>query len=895
MKRREIYTYTDIRKIRQASFYEIINQYPQLVVSTDLRKGLNGFKQVSSFGGHNDIQHVQGLMAQDEVIIHDFKGFSDELIPKWTADATKFRETIILSDYFRRRIAKEGDDRRIRNWLVACRKNIHSILSSIILLEECGISPEEIDGSKDKTLALFVDAWNYLVKNDVPNPDSQDMTIKIFRSKMDDLKHEEAWRGPFNRLYGGKPRKIVIHGFYYFTPLQERFLELLENQGIELIMLFPYDERYPFAYEIWEQTYSEKYGYPPKSEWHMEKANDIEPYGVIFEGERAEVSNSLSIKKYDSIIEFADDVKRIKGSGYTMYSTNHLTANAILKDFYPEEYGERKLLSYPIGQFVNTLNHMWDEERQTIIMDEDSLLECFASGWLMVDNISGKQYIQDLTYMMPFFGGCETVVEWEQRVLQLELIQQNILNSFYEDLDADPAVARWQQVMGNPLNQFSPFSVEPETMHIILKLIKQLLNMAKELYGNNEPVRVKEHMNKLDYILKSYQISGDLYDEELQLVNEIFERLDDPQNSTAKGYPSDIAAALNVYLTGRFDESEIQLNKVGLVYPMYQIDAAGIKNGGKVHICFCDIESMPGKKKQYVWPLTSSLIKIIWEQRQVDNRRYIENMMHVMEDSAVCNRYFIYSAIKNKNVELSYITNMRGEPMTPSPYIIMLEEALEIDSKKAWKNHFITFGSVDNAEYAESRIKEYDRSRIPGMVPREAKMDYAVCPMKYVLSYVVEKHPTYSAVFHQNYAINGLISAIYSLTKDEGVSQNDIYENIIELFPNMRSIEKRQIKDYIYYEDRYEDMDFGHLTKKGEKYYTDERLKVFYPNRKVREAAIKQHGLLSSPDGRKGLNLYETSDIEDACIYCPHEEHCRNARFAVDGAIGKKEQEAYYD
>lgn len=895
MKRREIYTYTDVSKLKDASFFNEIKKYPQLVVSTDLKKGLKGFKQVTGFEGKTSVIQMPGLIPQENIVVCDFKEFSELLIPKWTTDATKFRETIILSDYFRRRIAREGDNRRIRNWLVGCRKNMHSILSAIILLEECGITPEEIDTSSDKTLALFVDAWNYLAKTDITTEKSGDMTITSFREIMDSFKLAEKWNGPFNRLFGGKPDKIVIHGFYYFTPIQERFLELLENQGIELIMLFPYDERYPFANEIWELTYSEENGYPPKSEWHMEKSDEPEPYGEIFEGGRPEVKNEIKIKKYDSIIEFADDVRRIKKSGYTLYSTNYHTANAILKDFYPEEYGERKLLSYPIGQFVNTLNQMWDEEKQTIIMNEDRLLECFASGWLMVDDISGKQYIQELTYIMPFFGGCETVVDWEQRIEQLELIQKNILNTFYEDLDADPAIARWQQVMGNPLNQFSPFSVEPEAMQTIIKLIKQLLNMAKELYGNNEPVRVKEHMNKLDYILKSYQVSGDLYDEELKLVDEIFEKLDDPKNATEKGYPSDIAAALNVYLTGRFDEGEIQPNKVGLVSPMYQIDAAGIKNGGRVHICFCDIESMPGKRKHYVWPLTNSIVKRIYEKRQLNDRKYISTMMHIMENSAVCNRYFIYSALKNSDVELSYITNMRGEPMTPSPYIVMLEEALNISSSQAWKNHFITYGSVDNAEYATSRITEYQRNRIPGVVPREAKMDYAICPMKYVLSYVVEKHPTYSATFHQNYAVNGLIAAIYALTLEEGVSQDEIYDNIIDLFPNMRSVEKRQIKDYIRYEGRYEDMDFGNLTKKGDKYYTDERLKVFYPNREVREAAVKQFGLLSTPDGRNGLNLYETSDIKDACIYCPHEEYCRNARFAVDGGFNCKEQEAYYD
>lgn len=891
--RREIYTYTDLRKLRDAWYYDDLKNYPQITVSTDLQKGLKGTKRRESFEGKLKIDSLVGLLAADNSIIHDFKFISDVIIPKWTTDATKFRETIILTEFFRQTIAKNAEDKRIRNWLSACKKNISSILSAIILLEECGIRPEELEFTADRTLNLFIEAWNYLAENDVSYPGTNSMTVKVFRETMENLETDNAWNAVFNKIYGNEhPKKIILHGFYYLTPLQERIFSLMEKHGIQLVMLFPYDERYPFANEIWEQTYSEENGYPAKHEWHMQKPDALDPYGEIFEGNKVQVPNKLTIKKYDSIVEFADDVRRIKNNGYAMYSTNHHAANGILKNFYPEEYGERKLLSYPIGQFVNTLNQMWDDDRQTIIMDEDSLIECFSSGWLMVDQISGKQYLQDLTYVMPFFGGCETVVEWEQRIYQLESIQTGILDEFYEELDADEAVARWQQVMGNPLNQFSPFSVKPERLKIILKLIKQLLNMAKELFGSNEPVRVKDHMNKLDIILKSYEMSGDLYDEELKLVEEIFQKLDDPINATAKGYPSDIAAALNVYLTGRLDDSEIQSNKVGLVMPMYQIDAASIKNDSKVHICFCDIENMPGKRKHYVWPITTSVINKLYYRRAENNRRLLNNMKHVMEDSIATNRYFIYSAIKNRDVELSYITNLHGEPMTPSPYIVMLEDALGIESKNAWKNHFITYGNVESSEYAESRIKEYDRKRMPEVVPREARMDYAICPMRYVLSYVVERHPTYSAVFHQNYAINGLIAAIYALTRDEGISQDDIYENIIELFPNMRNIEKRQIKDYIYYEGKYDDMDFGNLTRKGQKYYTNERLKVFYPNREVREEANKHFGRLTTPDGRKGLNLYETSEIENACIYCPHEEYCRNARFAIDK---KADQEEYYD
>ena len=890
---RKIYTYTKLKNLRDAYYYNEIKKYPQITVSTDLRKGLKGTQIVESFAGKITSDKIEGLMAADNPVIYDFKSFSDCIIPRWSNDSTKFRETIILSEFFRNKISENREDVKTKNWLSACRKNISSILSAIILLEECCIKPEEIDVSNDKTLGLFVEAWNYLYKNDVTEGKTDDMTIGRFRQIMDGLNKGENWNPILKRLFGEKkPDKVIIHGFYYFTPLQYRLFTMLEKQGIDLIFLFSFDERYAFANEVWEQTYSEEKGFPPQNEWNMVKDDELEPYGEIFEGNKVEIENKLNIKKYDSIVEFADDISRIKRSGYSIYSANHKTANAILKDFYPEEYGERKLLSYPIGRFVDSLNNMWDEDLQTIILDEDNLIECFSSGWLMINKVSGKQYMQDLMYVLPFFGGCKTVAEWEQRIEQIESIQRGIIKEFNDELDSDPAVSRWQQVMGNPLGQFSPFSVEDQKMDTILALIKQLLKMGRDLFGDNKPVRVKDHMNKLDYILHSYEVSGDLYDEELKLVEEIFEKLDDPVNASAKGYPSDIASALSVYLTGRFDEGEIQSNKVGLVMPLYQIDAAVIKNNSKVHVCFCDIENMPGKKKHYVWPVTQTVIENVYNNKSGEEKEYIEIMMHVMEDSAATNRYFMYSALKNRDVEVSYVSNVRGDPMTPSPYIVMLEDALGIESKNAWKNHFITYSDVESSDYAESRIKEYDKDRMPEIVPKEAKMDYAICPMKYVLSYVVEKHPTYCSSFHQNYAINGLISAIYALSKDEGVSQDEIYENIIELFPNMRSIEKRQVKDYIYYEGRYEDMDFGNLTPMGKKYYTDERYKVFYPNRGVREEAQKLFGRLATPDGRQGLNLYETTEVETACIYCPHEEYCRNARFAVDS---KKEQETYYD
>ena len=173
--------------------------------------------------------------------------------------------------------------------------------------------------------------------------------------------------------------------------------------------------------------------------------------------------------------------------------------------------------------------------------------------------------------------------------------------------------------------------------------------------------------------------------------------------------------------------------------------------------------------------------------------------------------------------------------------------------------------------------------------------------MKYILGYVVEKFPAYQSEFQQNYALNAFISAMYDLMKTKGMTVDQVYKNVMDLFPGLRKVEKRQVYDYISYDRRENDMDYGSRTKCGDFYYTDERIKLHYPNQQVREVAIGRFGKLLTPDGRKGMNLYEVLEaasdeemygrkdiVKTACMFCPHTDYCRNAIYYGD-------QENYYD
>lgn len=870
---RKIYTYKDLQSLGTCSFWNEIKKYPQICVTADMRKSLKGTQEYD---------HVDGLFKDDKFVqVCEFRKLMEAILPKWTDDETKFHETVVLSQFIREQIAKYGDDSSIRHWLVGCRRNLSMILSAIILLEEANIGCNDLRAMNDRNVQLLIDAWKYLQKNDP--------TIDNFHKNMVALEKRNTWNNVFNKVYGRTDfHTLVFHGFYYFTPIQERVLCALEKVGYQLVFLIPYNEKYPYANEIWRKTYSVQNGYPDISNWIMDESDKYEPYGEIFEGRKAVINNKLRIKEYASVMEFVHAMKHVKEQGYFVYSSNPNTANQILKDFYPEEYGERKLLSYPIGQFISTLNKMWDEDLQDIVLDEDRLIECFASGWLALDGVSGKQYMQDLVYILPFFKDCTTIKMWEERLDLLKQIEDDVVEPFRQNLDVDDRIARWQEIMGNPFLNFSVFAVSHEKLDVIIKLIKQLLAMARELFGADKAIRVQDHIRKLDKILKSREMSNELYDEEIELVKDMFTKLSDTSGFSMECFPADISSALNLFMCGKFDEGEIQPNSIGMVSPLYQIDAACVKQKGKVHVCLCDINNMPGGRKEYIWPLTSRHIKECYSRTK---NSLIVNLMHIMESTYICNRYFMYAALKNKDVQLSWIREMDDKLLAPSPYIKLVCEAANIELKPAKRNS-VTYTQVQELSEGRSRTLPYDLKKMPMNTTKEAKMDYAICPMKYALGYVVEKYPTFQGEFHQNYAINGLIASIYNLMKTQGMTVDYIYRNVMKLFPSMRDVEKRQIYDYLHYQNSFNDDDITGMSELEDMRYTEERLRVRFPNKDVRDQAIGKYGRLLTPDGQRGMDFYETAADEetspfkkkqtDVCLFCQHQNYCRYAVFAVD-------------
>ena len=870
---RQVYTYSKLDSFAKYQYWSDLRGLPIITVTGDMQACLQDIF-------NRDVR--EGRLNKNDVgQIVSFRKLYMEILSQWTSPETKFYEQIVVNSFLRmvNDRAKREDD---KNWLIGCRRNQNLLLSAIILLEEAGATPEDLDISDDRNIRLLSIVWKYL-KRRYP-------AIDNYHSEINRLSNPKAWKDIFATVFNtGSVNTVIIHGFYYITPIQERIFRLIENAGVRLVFLIPYSKKYPFAHEIWAQTYADVNGYLPMSQWKIETAEVIRPYGEMFEGRPASPENQIKIREYAGNIDFVDQIIGVKDDGYTIYSSDAKSVNELLKDYYPEEYGERTLLSYPVGKFISVFLNLWNNEENTVILDENCLTEIFISGWLTYKGISSCYYLQDLLDILPFFRQCDTIASWEKRIVKLEQVYDNAVNIFNNNYDSDAHVARWQKIMGSPMAGFGTFSISDQRLKAVLSIIRRVLLISRELYVFKDKISIREYVNIFINLMQSEDVGTDLLHEEKEFVQKIFTKALQADEFNTRFHPADIAGALNFLLNGNMDEEEVQQTGDGIVSPLYLIDAETLRERTKVHICLCDVQNMPGAGRNYIWPLTE---KLMVECQKKTGNDLIKNMMHIMSSAILCNRYFMYAALQCKKVELSWISESTGKKQAPSPYIQLIAETAGVHILQG-KRSRISRNTIIAAEPGEKRVRDYDRTYLIENGPKEAKMDYSVCPLKYVMGYICEESPVIREDFLQTFAANGLMAAIVKVTQSKKkVSQEEIdriYSNVMEMFPGLRKVEKRQIRDYLGSSSRFKDDTIVGRDNMGRFTFPEERLLVRFPDKSARERVMREYNTLMTPDGIKGINPFEAPyerpgsiNLKKVCLYCQYQNHCRKSSFAAD-------------
>jgi hypothetical protein len=747
-----VYTYRNPFRLTEASFWEKIKDLPHLCVSQTLVQGLTRKYKRTSFSVIDTIErfieyHFQSWVANPENDIAQFLMLSEEI--------------------------RKLEDGELRTSFMFNRREL---VDAIRFLTELRIDPAKFDqnvlSKEQKVLLELYDKVRTTGPWQLKDPiySVGETFIRLLERELEQVQKRLEQNHFSNELVRQKEHLIdirkklakinavVFHGVHQFTPMILKCIHHLEEQGIEVIFLINLVEDYERIYETWKTVY--QWASPvyeadsgPYSRDYFE--NDLgRAIGLILKGESApEDFRNVRFLKFDNLTTITDKVafvykrakttikgEKIEGALGRMqeqfYAVNNNSINALLKAYFPEQFGEKHFLSYPVGQFILSIYNMWDEKEQRLKLNENLLKECLAVNFF---NLPGQPNpIEIYNKIKLYFKDVETIEDYFKRIDQL---METI-----EEID-EAEDGSWLK----DLQQFSFFNVSREELQYFKQVLNDLKKITEQLFFGHEHgyLNYRDHYKKLiDYIYQKTAHSQNTTPEELELVNSLKEQFENIHNLEIKGSIEDLKETIHYYLNRV--NSDDSANWICRNFE--QLDGGVLLSatrGAKdhtYHLTMLSDQKMKVKVNDLLpWPLTEEFFQA-YQEKVKD----LETVLTSKREYSNFLRYSLFYAcyyLKNKIV-LSYIEKSEGEKDTP--YFLL--EMLGLEPEEFDPREIYAFPTRD-LTYKE-RFKNEIGLRTFSDVEVQT---YAICDYRYWLDHVIEKNSYYVNEFHCKYYYRAIL------------------------------------------------------------------------------------------------------------------------------------------
>jgi len=847
--------------------------------------------------------------------------FVSSLLKEWSNAETKLTQYTSLTEIIDS-MRNSKSETRTKKIMKSFRRNQMEVLSTMRILTEIGVTPNNFrkKGNLHLEEGIFAQLWNQLEKSNPLFKETRDLLdlnlsrlfydknqfYKVLRNMLIDEKEKQSLN---NQL----AHTIVLHGFYFITPLQHRIFTLMKNAGFNLIFINFYDERYPETFRVIERFINKECGWLDVTEWLKEEIETPESLGKAFlaafeDGFNDNGIGELKQKGYDDFHDFLTvfdhDLERETHTYLTPSMDDYKNR---LKDYYPHCFdSERHLLSYPVGQFLFHLHKMWDEteEQSRLIISEQELYECFTSGWLIDPNTNtnARNYADKLHEILPFYGDCETIEEWIARSEELAEIHESVIGSFENEVDDIPGTSRrFHQMMRSPFSRFSHFNVEKETLKQVGIFIVRLRDIAYELFrSGDEKITLKDHFNKLEDLLFT-EVDELTFNEEKKIIKFLKERLNMQETSHRRFYIKDLSEAIALYLGGSFDnpdnEDEKLIKKGKIIDKFDSLDGAILtrREEAKVlHICGLDENSLPQAESVLPWPLSRETIDYLSE------RNISLSMITRREQSkGEISRYLFYLFLLYQGPqECSWLKSWnKNQGIKESFYLMVLEDKvsdLNLDrDDDLFKENSIVAAEFSVAKAVEQMLKW----------PADALAELIYCPRRFYYSFVTSPYATYRKDFHQEFLYGHLIKASKVLTSE---TDQYVHDQVKDLFPQWSDLKKKLLTE--------ENLRYVNEAKKihkrkslmldGINYSALQQEFQFLNLNDSRDDESIMKKLSSVKDVHSKASIVEDSQVilreqkeylnmqaepSHLCRYCPHLDICPDGYYSVDDELRKME------
>lgn len=723
-----IYAYHDPYKLSNEKFWDEIKNCPYFCVSQTL---VNGLRKIYS----KDFEVGR---------VTTVRNLTDSLYKEWmsTSCVVKQHTTIdIIISMGLSAINKDEQDNIRKAFLF----NRDEVFNSIRTMFELNINTQDIVMEKlTHEQKIIVEIFNKILASEKVNDftlnnnfEEQDISQALIRAM-------QIAKSGFD-VKSLDMDTVVIHGIHQFSPIMLRAFEEIGKYK-KLILLFNYQKQYKPVYQTWIDIYSAfdcKISDFDSSEYHPTDISSIsyegnvlaDNMGKLLNGRKDDIviNKPYEVIEFDNMTEFAgyvakvfEDAARQNPNQPMMAMREQIyaadsSANDILKIYFPEQFGERQFLNYPLGHFFIAIANMWSSEMNGIVINDiNDIKECLTAG--IIEEASTGELITIFGKVEPLFEGVSTITEMLSRLKRIRTNRKYLTDSSRQEY----------------VSHISYYVVSIDEIKELERALNELEELAAFFYEDFEkrPHNFRDFYKKLKKYLQEQIVEDrELGEEFIDIIHRVLERLGEVENIDVSASFECLKSTMTVYL--------VQERKQGksanwIVRNFEQIDGDVLRTKyetkGVIHFACLTNEDMDiAKRSDFTWPLNDEFFDVVQEPVDWKYQVYVK----ARKEFKNFKRYALLFGLEfnRGNYKLSYVK--RKGDQEREPYYLLkilgIKKKKYIETKLGNKLEDSTNVCIDITN--TKNFNEYDYYR------------WRICRYRFLLESLVEGSTVYKDSF----------------------------------------------------------------------------------------------------------------------------------------------------
>ena len=666
-----IYTYSNPYEIHNEPYWDSIKNCAHFCVSQTM---VNGLVAVYSELDCGQIATIEELV--------------EALYPNWFDTKTYISQYTALTnvlDNVKVNIPAE-EWKRIKQSLSF---NKSGLLDSIRLLFEMGIDFSKIKLKKLTEEQMYLAAAYRAILRD------ESSSLFVLKRQFTEREVDEAVRLALvskDIRRNKQPKSIVnvdcdtviIHGVHQFTPTILSMIEAIEKYK-RVVLLFNYQEQYREIYQTWLDVYS-CFDLNIKSQFN----NEFQPSKLLqasycgnlladklarladgdFNG-KEKILEEVAVIEFDNITEFSAYVARIyedavekytkenkdKGGSALLYMAEQFYAannsvNDILKVYFPEQFGERHFLAYPIGHFFVAVTNMWDAENGGIkIENMNDLAECLYSEALPEKRVGSL--ITTFNATKNYFSRATSLEGTDE--------EDGIINLLKNLKKQRRKLEKGKNELSEQLSRLNYYNVSIDDLDELICALETLNSITKLFYEDfeNEDNNFKHFYEKVkEFVEQQILPTAEAESEFQEIILRLLARLEEVEKLNATSSFDCLKETMAYYLKQEKAKGD---SANWIVRDFQQIDGDVLKSSKQdsdiiYHFaCVSDADMNVKREDQFPWPLTIDFFEKAYEPLDWKYQVYVKSRKEFKHFK----RYaLIYGLEFNRcKFKLSYVKN----------------------------------------------------------------------------------------------------------------------------------------------------------------------------------------------------------------------------------------------